>query len=62
MSSHVGTMGFGPRNSTRLPRANCTLHRGRQHPKDYRFVAELPKTDYGKVLKTALQEQEANHK
>ena len=31
-----------------------------KRPKDYRFVAELPKNDYGKVLKTALREQEAN--
>ena len=33
-----------------------------KRPKDYRFVAELPKNDYGKVLKTALREQEANRK
>ena len=33
-----------------------------KRPKDYRFVAELPKNEYGKVLKTALREQEANRK
>ncbi len=31
-----------------------------KRPRDYRFVAELPKNDYGKVLKTALREQDAN--
>jgi long-chain acyl-CoA synthetase len=28
-----------------------------KRPKRYRFVAELPKNNYGKVLKTALREQ-----
>ncbi|MEM7406804.1 MAG: AMP-binding protein [Pseudomonadota bacterium] len=30
-----------------------------KRPKDYRFVAELPKNNYGKVLKTALRERDA---
>jgi long-chain acyl-CoA synthetase len=29
-----------------------------KRPKHYRFVAELPKNNYGKVLKTALRERE----
>jgi long-chain acyl-CoA synthetase len=30
-----------------------------KRPKDYRFVSELPKNNYGKVLKTALRDQDA---
>ena len=30
-----------------------------KRPKAYRFVPELPKNNYGKVLKTALREREA---
>lgn len=30
-----------------------------KRPKDYRFVTELPKNNYGKVLKTALRETDA---
>ena len=27
-----------------------------KRPKEYRFIAELPKNNYGKVLKTALRD------
>lgn len=30
-----------------------------KRPKDYRFVSELPKNNYGKVLKTVLRERDA---
>jgi long-chain acyl-CoA synthetase len=37
--------------------AVCLEHIARfKRPKHYRFVAELPKNNYGKVLKTALRE------
>jgi long-chain acyl-CoA synthetase len=37
--------------------AHCMDHIARfKRPKHYRFVAELPKNDYGKVLKTTLRE------
>jgi long-chain acyl-CoA synthetase len=40
--------------------AHCLAHMGRyKRPKHYRFVAELPKNNYGKVLKTELREREA---
>jgi long-chain acyl-CoA synthetase len=40
--------------------AHCLAHIARfKRPKHYRFVAELPKNNYGKVLKTALREREA---
>ncbi len=40
--------------------AHCLAHIARfKRPKHYRFVAELPKNNYGKVLKTALRELEA---
>ncbi len=38
----------------------CLDHIARfKRPKDYRFVDSLPKNNYGKVLKTALREQDA---
>ena len=38
--------------------AYCLAHIARfKRPKQYRFVAELPKNNYGKVLKTALRER-----
>ena len=38
--------------------ALCLAHIARfKRPREYRFVAELPKNHYGKVLKTALREQ-----
>jgi long-chain acyl-CoA synthetase len=38
--------------------ALCLQHIARfKRPKRYRFVASLPKNNYGKVLKTALREQ-----
>lgn len=41
--------------------AFCVEHMARfKRPKDYRFVAELPKNNYGKVLKTALREADAD--
>lgn len=40
--------------------AHCLAHIARyKRPKRWRFVAELPKNNYGKVLKTALREAEA---
>lgn len=37
--------------------AHCLAHIARfKRPKHYRFVAELPKNHYGKVLKTTLRE------
>jgi long-chain acyl-CoA synthetase len=40
--------------------AHCLAHIARfKRPKAYRFVAELPKNNYGKVLKTALREMES---
>ena len=40
--------------------AHCLNHIARfKRPKIYRFVASLPKNNYGKVLKTRLREQEA---
>jgi long-chain acyl-CoA synthetase len=30
-----------------------------KRPKDYRFVGELPKNNYGKVLKTELRTMDA---
>ena len=40
--------------------AHCLAHMGRyKRPKHYRFVAELPKNNYGKVLKTELRTREA---
>ena len=39
--------------------AHCLEHIARfKRPKIYRFVSELPKNNYGKVLKTALREHE----
>ena len=36
--------------------AHCIAHIARfKRPKDYRFVAELPKNNYGKILKTKLR-------
>ena len=38
--------------------ALCLAHIARfKRPREYRFVASLPKNHYGKVLKTALREQ-----
>ena len=38
--------------------ALCLAHIARfKRPREYRFVASLPKNNYGKVLKTALREQ-----
>jgi long-chain acyl-CoA synthetase len=35
---------------------HCLAHVARfKRPKDYYFVAELPKNNYGKVLKTELR-------
>ncbi|MBK7261971.1 MAG: AMP-binding protein [Rubrivivax sp.] len=40
--------------------AHCLDHIARyKRPKAYRFVQDLPKNNYGKVLKTELREQEA---
>ena len=40
--------------------AQCLSHIARfKRPKLYRFVAELPKNNYGKVLKTELRQREA---
>jgi long-chain acyl-CoA synthetase len=40
--------------------AHCLEYIARfKRPKAYRFVAELPKNNYGKVLKTALREMDA---
>jgi long-chain acyl-CoA synthetase len=40
--------------------AHCLQHIARfKRPKHYRFVAELPKNHYGKVLKTTLRDWEA---
>ncbi len=40
--------------------AHCLAHIARfKRPKHYRFVAELPKNNYGKVLKTVLRERDA---
>ncbi|MFC5772061.1 class I adenylate-forming enzyme family protein [Thauera sinica] len=40
--------------------AHCLQHIARfKRPKHYRFVDELPKNNYGKVLKTALRELDA---
>jgi len=40
--------------------AHCLAHIARyKRPKRYRFVEALPKNNYGKVLKTALREQES---
>jgi long-chain acyl-CoA synthetase len=40
--------------------AHCLQHIARfKRPRDYRFVAELPKNHYGKVLKTALRDLDA---
>ncbi|MBT6277188.1 MAG: AMP-binding protein [Chromatiales bacterium] len=39
--------------------AYCLEHMARfKRPKDYRFIDALPKNNYGKVLKTALREQD----
>jgi len=39
--------------------AHCLKHIARfKRPKIYRFVAELPKNNYGKILKTTLRERE----
>ena len=38
--------------------AHCLAQLARfKRPKRYEFVAELPKNNYGKVLKTALRER-----
>jgi long-chain acyl-CoA synthetase len=43
--------------------ALCLDHIARfKRPKAYRFVAELPKNNYGKVLKTVLREQLAGER
>ena len=40
--------------------AFCLEHMARfKRPKAYKFVTELPKNNYGKVLKTALRDQDA---
>jgi long-chain acyl-CoA synthetase len=37
--------------------AYCQQHIARfKRPKDYRFVDDLPKNNYGKILKTTLRE------
>jgi len=42
--------------------AHCIAHIARfKRPKHYRFVQELPKNNYGKVLKTQLRTQESQH-
>jgi acyl-CoA synthetase (AMP-forming)/AMP-acid ligase II len=41
--------------------AHCIAHIARfKRPKDYRFVAELPKNNYGKILKTKLRDMLEN--
>lgn len=42
--------------------ARCLSQLARfKRPKHYRFVAELPKNHYGKVLKTTLRDMDAQH-
>ena len=42
--------------------AHCLDHIARfKRPKHYRFVPELPKNHYGKVLKTTLREWDSQH-
>jgi len=49
----------GPVSAQDLDR-HCLAHLARyKRPKQYRFVSELPKNNYGKVLKTTLREREA---
>jgi long-chain acyl-CoA synthetase len=49
----------GPVSAQDLDR-HCLAQLARyKRPKQYRFVNELPKNNYGKVLKTALREREA---
>ena len=49
----------GPVSAQDLDR-HCLAHLARyKRPKQYRFVHELPKNNYGKVLKTTLREREA---
>jgi long-chain acyl-CoA synthetase len=51
----------GPVDSAELD-AHCLAHIARfKRPKHYRFVVELPKNHYGKVLKTALRELDSKH-
>jgi long-chain acyl-CoA synthetase len=41
--------------------AHCIAHIARfKRPKGYRFVAELPKNNYGKILKTKLRDMLEN--
>ena len=41
--------------------AYCIDHMARfKRPKDYRFIGELPKNNYGKVLKTELRTMDAS--
>jgi long-chain acyl-CoA synthetase len=48
-----GTEGVGPEDLDR----HCLERIARfKRPKDYRFVASLPKNNYGKVLKTSLRQ------
>jgi long-chain acyl-CoA synthetase len=47
----------GPRPTAADLEALCLDHIARfKRPKDYRFVDNLPKNNYGKVLKTALRQ------
>ena len=51
---------FGPTPESSALDAFCVANMARfKRPKDYRFVAELPKNNYGKVLKTDLRAQDA---
>ena len=51
----------GSRIDTAVLDAHCLEQIARfKRPKEYRVVAELPKNNYGKVLKTALREQLGN--
>ena len=48
----------GARPSAEALDAHCLAQLARfKRPKRYEFLAELPKNNYGKVLKTALRER-----
>ena len=50
--------GVGCPGAAAVLEAHCLAHIARyKRPKDWRFVAALPKNHYGKVLKTELRER-----
>jgi long-chain acyl-CoA synthetase len=58
--AYVVTRGSAAADLAAALDAHCLAHIARfKRPKLYRFVAELPKNHYGKVLKTTLREWEA---